>query len=125
MILLEVGKKRVIQEATTFRDMMMTAKTADLKKQAILNLIKNNKVFHLDHHLEFRYQDITWFMMEDKIFLRDLVMALAERGMYPEEVVSVALIRFKELIKDNEFVAFREDYIKLVRYFFNRTAKKV
>jgi hypothetical protein len=64
-------------------------------------------------------------MIEDKMFLRDLVMALADRGMYPEEVVNVAVIQFKKLIKEKEFVAFREDYIKLVRYFFNRTAKKV
>jgi hypothetical protein len=125
MIVLEVGKKRVIQEAITFKDMMMTAKTAELKKQKILDLVKNNPVFHLDHHLEFRFQDITWFMTEDKMFLRDLVMALADRGMYPEEVVNVAVIQFKKLIKEKEFVAFREDYIKLVRYFFNRTAKKV
>ena len=125
MISLEVGKKRVIQEANTFRDLMMTTKTENLKKQVILDMIKNNPTFHLDHHLEFRFDDITWLMVKDKMFLLNVVKALAARGMYPENVVTAAISQFPELIKDKEFVAFREDYIKLVRYFFNRTAKKV
>jgi hypothetical protein len=127
MTLLEVGNKRVIQEANTFREKMMTAKTEDLKKQAILDMIKTNKTFHLDHNLEFRFEDITYLMVKDKVFLLNIVKALAARGMYPEPVVTAAVSRFPELIKDKdqEFVAFREDYIKLVRYFFNRTVKKV
>lgn len=120
----------MIQEASTFKDLMMTTKTVDGKKAAILDLITNRSnpqydTFHLDHKFDFRFEDITWLMSEDKMFLLNVVKGLAARGMYPEPVVTAAISRFPELIKDKQFVSFREDYIKLVRYFFNRTAKKV
>lgn len=69
---LEVKKKQVITKVSTFQDMMMLTKSDEDKKAKILWLLNEQFEKTFDKSYKFDWDDIQFFMDEDKNFYREV-----------------------------------------------------
>jgi len=65
---LEIGKKRIIKNIVTFKDMMVTCQNNNERKAKILDLYKNNYQKVTDYKFEYTKSVENYFGSEDPEF---------------------------------------------------------
>jgi len=91
---LEIGKKRIIKNVVTFKDMMLTAENNDVRKAKIIDLYENNYDMILDEKFKYNEYVETMFAHQDAEYWVKLAR-IFDAKMLAKESNGLALIHYR------------------------------
>lgn len=99
---LQVGKKRVIAKVSTFKDMMLTSATDQVKKEKVLELLKEKEDVLTNKAFGFNLDDVSWLSHKDPRFFLDLVSTLKSKMVYNRSIFNQCLVHVEKVLKTFE-----------------------
>lgn len=101
--LLQVGKKRVIKNVVTFKDMMLTTETDALRMEKILDLYTNKYFMILDQKFSYDTALEKYFAYQDVDFYGKLVEIFDAKMLEKPEVMILAARHYTTILQDEEY----------------------